>query len=374
MKKLQLIFIFICTFSFISCANQNIDLSTYKTTSSSKVAILDKCRKYYDKEKVSVAVVNFTNNSNFSQGNINNQNSNTSAGIGVSIIGVGMGAKSYKSKTVRTVNPKLREAFIPLIENMLLNTKSVKLITRSDLPKVNNELKLQDSGLLDPKSIVEFGKTSGVKYLVTGSIDYVNHSFKNYTQYTSKIYNATKYSNDSDIKLASAGLHLATSFLNGTKINTAITIKIIDVATSNIIFSEQIKSKTKLNTKNKPSYDELVGSVKHTISESLPKLKNKLLEQFSYYGYINQIKQNENNTIVKINFGTDDNVKENDIFILHKMEVFKDPLTNKTKCDISKTAIELEASEHITKNYTWAKIDNENTDKIKLLQLIKKLN
>ncbi len=360
---------------FTGCGNDQVDLSIYKKNITKTINLDNSCKYLYNRSKPTVAVVNFTNNSNFGVANINNKNSDASVGIGFSIIGVGAGVKSSKSKTVRVVDPKLASAFIPSIENMILDTGGAKLFTRSDMNKVDAELKLQDSGLLDPKSVVDFGLQSGVQYIITGSIDYVKHNFKNYTQYTSKIANATMYSNNDNLKMAAAAVHLATSFLDGTKIQTGITIKMIDVATGGIIFTKSIKSETKLNSKSKPTYDQLVGAVKQSINEVLPQLKTKLLEQFSLEGYITKIKQyQDDDIVVQINLGKDDNIKIGDKFVVQDIDISVDPLTMKKSCELLDTKLILKATQHISKTHTWTIMENGNNLDIKLLQIVKKVN
>ena len=373
MKKLNTIIILIVTILLAGCGSSSkLNLSTYTKNVNKKLNLDPFCKSIYTKEKPSIAVVNFTNNSNFGVANTNDKNSNASVGIGVSIIGVGAGFKSHKSKTVRVVDPKLASAFIPLIEKMVLNTGGVKLYTRTDMDKVDSELKLQDSGLLEPSSVVEFGLTSGVQYIITGSIDFVEHNFKNYSQYTKQVSNATRYTNNDNLKIAAAALHFATSFFDGTKIKTAITVKMIDVSTGNIVFTEQIQSETKIKSKTKPTYGQLVGAVKSSIIKALPKLQNKLYDQFTSSAYVTKIKKHKDDIIVQINIGKNENIKQGTKFILQNVELSQDPLTNKKTCDKLNTNIILEASEHISSKTTWTKVIEGEAEQVKLLQLVKR--
>jgi curli biogenesis system outer membrane secretion channel CsgG len=370
----KLILLITIIYSFTACSSNNLNLTDYSKNINKKLNIDPFCKSIYTREKPRVAVVNFTNNSNFGVANVNNSNSNASVGIGVSIIGMGAGVKSNKSKTSRVVDAKLASAFIPLIEQMVMNTGGVKLFTRSDLGKVDTELKLQDSGLLDPSSVVEFGMNAGVQYIITGSIDYVEHNFKNYSKYTGAISKATMHSDNTNLKLASAAVHFMSSFFDGTTIKTAATLKIIDVKTGQIVFSKQIKNETKLKSKNEPTYGQLVGAIKSSISKALPSLQNKLQEQFATLAYVSKIKKNnDNNIIVQISLGTNDNITKGNKFVLQNVELSQDPLTNKKSCDIVDTNIIIEASKHISSSKTWAKVIEGNKKDIKLLQLAKKI-
>jgi curli biogenesis system outer membrane secretion channel CsgG len=356
------------------CISSSVNLLDYTQTISPKMELNNECKVYYNKEKPSVAVVNFTNNSNFGVADENNKNEDASAGVGVSIIGVGIGAKSSSSKTSRVVDPKLASSFIPQIEQMLLETGGVELFTRSDYDKVDSELKLQDSGLLDPQSVVEFGLTSGVKYLVTGSIDYVEHNHKEYSKYTGALVQASRYSTDDNFKIATVALDLATGLFDGTLIKTAATVKILDVATGKIIFTKQIQNETKLNSKKAPTYSQLVGALKNNIAQALPSIQEHFTQQFVPDGYITKIKhsEDEEDMIVQINMGSDENIMAGDILKVNTIETTTDPLTNQVTCEKIPLGIELEATQHISPTHTWTKVIDGDVKNIKLLQLVEK--
>jgi curli biogenesis system outer membrane secretion channel CsgG len=353
---------------FSGCMSNKVNLADYKQHIKIKETIPQICKSNYKKEKTKVAVVNFTNNSTFGAASLTKKASDARVGI----IGMSIGAKSDSSTTIRTVEPKLAKAFIPLIEKMLLNTGGTQLYTRSDLDKVDAELKLQDSGLLDPNSVVEFGLTSGVKYIITGSIDYVDYKFKDYSQYTGKLSNAVKNSDDDNVKMAAAAINFATSFFDGTSIKTAITVKILDVATGKVVFSQQIKKDTKINSKKEPTYDQLVGAVKNCISEALPVLQTQFQEQFSLKGYITKLRKNGDDIIAQINLGREDEVKVGQVFLVQSLEESEDPLTNKKSCDLLNTNIKLTVTKHISKNTSWLKVEDTNAN-IKLLQLVRRI-
>jgi len=295
-----------------------------------------------------------------------------SAKLSIGITGFDAGAQSSSSKTSRMVDPKLSAAFIPLIEQMIMETGGIELYTRSDLDKVDAELKLQDSGLLDPNSVVEFGKTSGVKYIVTGSIDYVEHSFKDYSSNTEQLSKATANSDNDNIKLLATGLNFVAGMFDGTTIKTALTVKILDVATGKVVFSKQIKNDTLLNSKKKPTYGQLVEAIKTNISEAIPTLQKQFASQFGTNGYISKIRKNGDDYIAQINMGTKDNIKKGDKFIVYSIETSIDPLTNKSSCDTIATDIELEATEHISQTQTWTKVIDGDGKNIRLLQLVRR--
>ncbi len=359
----------ILSFLLSGCFSSTLNISDFKQIITTKENIPKICISNYKKEKPSVAVINFTNNSTFGTASLNSKNAGASAGIS----GFYIGATSHSNNVVRIVEPRLAKAFIPLIENMLLNTGGTKLFTRSDLNKVDTELQLQDSGLLDPKSVVEFGLTSGVKYLITGSIDYINHNFNNYSQHTGKLSNAVSRSENNSVRIAAAALTLASSFFDGTTVNTAITVKILDVATGQIVYSEQIKTNTKISSRKEPTYDQLIGAVKDCIIDALPILQSQFQEQFALKGYITKLRKNGNNIVAQINLGRDDKIKKDQVFVVQAMDVSTDPFTNIESCDLIDTNVKLVATQHIDKNKSWLKVDDAKNSNIKLLQLVKKI-
>ena len=364
---LRLLFSLVFASLFIACTSTNINIADYSKNITQKLSIDPICKSLYNNSKPSVAVVNFTNNTNFNLAQTNNSDSYAE----LDIINIGMNSSNSK----RQINPKLSSAFIPQIEQMVLNTNGARLFTRSDLNKVNNELKLQDSGLLDPNSIVQFGLNSGVQYIITGSIDYISHNFSNYSSYTGTLAHASLYTNDSKLQLASAAVFLASSFFDGTKIKSAVTVKIIDVATAQIVFSKQIKTSQRIHSNRNPSYSQLVGIIKRGINNALPSIQNKLKEQFSKTAYINKIRKipTQDDIIVQVTVGKDNDIKEGDEFILQNIEVSQDPFSNIKTCEKINTNIKLIATQEISDTHTWLKVLDENISNIKLLQFAKKI-
>jgi len=372
-KKINIFISFFVLLMFSACnSSKHLDISKYSININDKLNLHNACKILYNQKNPSVAVVNFTNNSSFNIANTKYNNNDFYAGIGLNIIGVGIGSKSSKYTNSRIVKAKLASAFIPMIESMIRQTGGVNLFTRSDYDKIDAELKLQDSGLLDPKSVVEFGLNSGVKYLVTGSIDYVSHNYKNYSNITGQLLHASLYTNDDKAKIAAATLHLSSSFFDGTEIKTAVTIKILDVASGKIVFSKQLKNKSKLNSNIKPSYSQLVEAIKENISQALPLVQNKLNNYFKKNGYISRIKSNMNDKIVQISLGSNDMIKESDEFLVYNVDVSKDPLTNQISCQTLFSNITLMISKNISSNNSWATVIQGEQDKLKLLQIVKR--
>ncbi len=366
MRYYNLLFLVIVLIFFISCSSKDININKYDKKIAKTYDIPQSCKKYYKNNKLKVAVVNFTNNSTFGRANTKVSSKSFEAGIGF----IGIYGDSDSSGNTRVVEPKLANAFIPKIEQILLNTGGVDLYTRSDMDKINAELKLQDSGLLSSDSVVKFGKLSGVRYIVTGSVDYVKHKFQNYSQYSGGLLNASAYSSDKDVVAAAALIHLVSSLFDGTDINVGTTVKILDVKTGKIMFSKQIQEDVSIKSNQRPTYSELSGAVKYSINKALPSLTKEFQKYFSLNGYITNIKTDGENYIAKTNLGEADGIKKGDNFTLLSLDNHKDPISGEIKCSISKTSTKLEATKYINKKSSWLKTDNIKS--LKIYKLIKK--
>ncbi len=366
MKFYHILYTVLLSLFLVSCSSKDVDIGKYDKKITRTYKIPKACKKLYKNSKLKVAVVNFTNNSSFGRANTKTSNNDYEAGIGF----VNIYSKSAKHSNTRVVEPKLANAFIPKIEQMLLDTGGVDVYTRADMGKVNAELKLQDSGLLDSDSVVQFGKLSGVRYIVTGSVDYVKHKFQNYSQYSGSALNASAYSGDSDVVAAVAVIHLVSSLFDGTDVDVGTTVKIIDVKTGKIMFSKQVKESVAIKSNQKPTYSELAGAVKYSIDKALPSLANKFQKHFSLNGYVTNIKTNGENYLAKINLGEKDGIKKSDKFTILSLESHKDPISGKTKCTTSRTSSQLTATKYINDSSSWLKTDKINN--LKIYKLIKK--
>ncbi|OPX26622.1 MAG: hypothetical protein B1H07_04040 [Campylobacteraceae bacterium 4484_166] len=358
--------LFVAVLLFASCASKtDINIDKYTKSINKSFKIPESCKKYYTMKKQKVAVVNFTNNSTFGRANTKSSSSHTKVGLGF----ISISGSADKHGNTKVVDPRLASAFIPKIEQMLLNTKAVELYSRSDMDKIDTELKLQDSGLLDSNTVVKFGKLSGVNFIITGSIDYVKHKFQNYSQYSGGLLNAAAYSDNDNLLLLSAGIHLVSALSDGTDIEVGTTLKILDVKTGKIMFSKQVEEKVSIRSNTKPTYEELVGAVKYSINKALPSLKAELSKHFSQTGYIRQIKTDGDRFAVQINMGRDSNIKQSDKFFVLNLESFKDPVSGKVGCDISKTGTILKATNNINKKNSWLISDTiDNLSKNKLVK------
>lgn len=370
------------------CSGNKVDVLAFPTKIKSKVVIPEVCMPQYKSAMPTVAVVDFTNNSTFGKAQMNDTSSKSevnrkaAAAVGVvaSPAGVGIGGvsasnvkrNSKTSSVQRSVDAKISESITGPLETIVVNSGGAKLFTRSDMDKIDAELKFQDSGLIDPNSAVKFGKVSGVRYIITGSIDNVEQNYRDNSAAASGVNRMTSQSDNNATKLVGALLSIGASVTDGMLISTKLTVKVLDVETGKIVFTKQLEEETNIGKIPEPSYDQVVGAIKASMMNSLPMLEEDLATYFAVKGYITQIRSKDAEMIAQVNVGLDLKVSENQLFKVYAFEENEDPMSGDISCDLIETTTKLRASQQITKGTTWATIDKGDASILKLGQLVQK--
>ncbi|MEA3384216.1 MAG: CsgG/HfaB family protein [Campylobacterota bacterium] len=370
------------------CGGNKLDVLSYPKKIKTKVSIPEICMPKYKSAMPTVAVMDFTNNSTFGKADIDqtkgeSQTSKKSAavaGIVASPVGIGVGmaaasdtkSKSKVTNVKRSVDAKLSASVTGPLETLIVNSGGAKLFTRSDMDKVDAELKFQDSGLVDPNSAVEFGKTSGVRYIITGSIDNVEQNYRDNSAAAGGLAKVTAKNDNQGVRLLGSLLNMGASMTDGMIITTKMTVKMLDVQTGKIIFSKQLEETGNIGKIKEPNYDQIVGGIKAAMLEALPVLNEDLANYFAVKGYITQIKAKDKDIIAQVNIGRDLKVVENQVFNVYQFDEMEDPMSGDKSCDVIQTTTKLRASQQITKNTTWVTIEDGEGDTLKLGQLVQK--
>lgn len=362
---------FISIFS-TGCFNKNLHFTQYTNKIHTKEKIPKICKSEYRSILPRVAVVDFTNNSSFGKAKTNDKSKSIQGGVGVFPTFVGIKGESVSRQTNRTVDPKLSSAIVPLVESMILKTGGATLISRADMEKVDAELKFQDSGLLDPDTVVEFGKNSGVQYIVTGSINYVKRNYSGYSSASQAVHNVTKNNSDPVVQIAGALIHVGTVLFDTMNINTSATIKVIDVSTGEIAFSQDITQEIDIGNYPHPTYGQIIGGIKAAIAQSLPQLEKDFQRYFSIQGYITQIREKDDDFIIQLSLGNQYKIEPEQLFKVYHFEENKDPLTNKVTCEKIELPVILKATKQISNTHTWAVVHEGEEQALKLLQIVQK--
>ncbi|MEA3512616.1 MAG: CsgG/HfaB family protein [Campylobacterota bacterium] len=373
---------------FTGCGGNKLDVLSYPKQIKQKVDIPEICMPKYKSAMPTVAVMDFTNNSTFGKAEIDTTKSNSETtkksaavvGIVATPVGVGVGGASVqntktnskRTNVKRSVDAKLSSSVTGPLESLIVNSGGAKLFTRSDMDKIDAELKFQDSGLVDPDSAVEFGKTSGVRYIITGSIDNVDQKYRDNSEATGGLADATAQSDNQALQLFGALANVAASVTDGMVITTKLTVKMLDVQTGKIVFSKTLEESGNIGKIPDPSYDQTVGGIKKAMMEALPVLKEDFANYFAVKGYITKIKANGDDRIAQLNIGRDLKVVENQLFNVYAFEESEDPMSGEKSCDVIETNTKLRASQQIQPKTTWVTVEDGEGKSLRLGQLVQK--
>jgi TolB-like protein len=340
------------------------------------------------KEIPKVAILPFANNSSFgkadtttsdTQASYNRASASavgfTNGGIGVAHVEKGS-SQSHTNTTKRTVDPKLDKAITSALEGKLADMGGADVYSRTDLDKVMQEQKFQQSGLVDENTMVQVGKLAGVKYIITGSIDSVTQKYEDYTGAAQAATNGGQQKQqDIGSMLFKAALNAGASAASGMKITTRVTFKVIDVETGKIVASVQKEETKNIGQIKNPTYDQVIGGIKDDIMEALDDAKEELSDFFGVKGYITQVRSDKEHKkyIAQINLGKKDKVKPGQTFKVYSFEENEDPVSGEVTCDKTTMNVELKVSDNqLQDKKAWTVADGEDAPNLRPGQVIKR--
>jgi hypothetical protein len=143
-------------------------------------------------------------------------------------------------------------------------------------------------------------------------------------------------------------------------------VRIIDVETGEVLFSEKITGRENLGKLPYPGFAEVVGGVKKAASQNMSRLKPALAKQFIAKGYILQIKISPDGKerIALINIGRNNGLNEGTRLSVYTFSDLEDPLTGKKTCDQSKLPVTLVMTEQLRADTAWVLVEG-NAEQIK---------
>jgi len=382
MIKKYIIAIIFITIIFTGCVPK-ISLSDYPSKIYMPITIPDSCKSEYKKlmKPPKIAVINFTNNSNFGVGKVTNKSNSYKAGInlGVTPFGIGAGVNKKNNQNIvnRIVDPKLDKAITSAFETILANMGGVEVYSRNDLEKILKEQKLEHSGLFNSQTLTKLGKLTGVNYIITGSIDSVSQEYKDYTDITrfasSVIVETSK--NKKTALLTGTAAQVANKFISGMKITTTVSFRVLDIETGKILFSKQITESKNIGRYPNPKYSQIIGAIKYNIIQGLQQVKSEFSTFFTPKGYILQVRSDKSykNFIAQINLGSKDHILPGQTFKVYKFNEFIDPVTHKKQCDTSFMNIKLIVSKNqIQEHRSWSVVNGKNVKEIRVGNIVKR--
>lgn len=342
------------------------------------------CKAVYEATIPRVAVVNFTNNTTFDyakmvQANVQGSGERTRVGgagvaVGPGVAGVVWGEKektkfqAESQRIERDINAKLAESVEDGVVDEMVNMGGAKVYTRSEMKKILDEHKFQQSGLVDDRQLIQLGKLAGVKFLLTGSVNNVNLSYKTFT--------AAKEGAQKYLGLAGyVGAAIAET-QEGWNIETEVTMRILDVETGEVVFSKKVSGREILGKIPYPNYDVLIGGVKKAAAKGLRDARPQLSKWFTVKGYIIQTRTSPDGKerSALINIGEQQGLKAGSKLFVYTFQEIKDPFTNKSTCDVVKLPVELVVTEQIQPDKAWVIMKGEpNTIKrVRTAQLVER--
>jgi curli biogenesis system outer membrane secretion channel CsgG len=403
--KTFLLFVVLSCF-LVSCATvPTIDPTALPVDKGPREVIPNACRSAYESSFPKIAVVNFSNNTPFENMNVIQSHlagsgyGRTTGGAAVGITPRGPGAawgtwersryRQNAEETQRQVSAKLAASIEDSITDDLVNMGGMKVFTRNEMEKILSEQKFQQSGLVDEATLVSLGKLVGVKYIVTGSINNVELSYTSYESARRGSQDAGRVvaRRSEDTGTALAGVLIGTVIaatletMEGWNVSTEVTLRMLDVETGQVLFSDKVSGKQFVGKSPKLDYDAVIGGIKKAASKGLETARPKLSAWFTVKGYIRQIRTSpdEQNRYANLSIGNNMGLKPGSKLIAYTFEELEDenPLTGEKKisCNRFKLPVQLIVTDQVQADNSWATIEGspENIKRVKVGQLVERM-
>jgi len=383
MRRSFLILLFIT--SLFGCATvAKIDPTAFIPDTGLKETIPPVCRSSYELAIPKVAVVNFTNNTTFEyakmvQASVQGASQRTAVGgaavgVGPGVAGIVWGSKEQaqfqadSQRIEREVNAKLSESVEDGVMNEIVNMGGAKVFTRNEMQKVLEEHKFQASGLVDEKTLVQFGKLAGVKFIVTGSVTNVNLKWVS--------LEATKSGLQKHLGLVGSIVAAGVEQQEGWNIDTDISLRIIDVETGEVVFSKAVSGKHIIGKTPYPNYDALIGGIKKAAQKAIADARPELSKWFTLRGYIIQTRTSSDGKqrAALVNLGYKHGLKEDMQLIVYTFQEIEDPFSGKKSCDKVKLPVVLKPTNQIQEESGWFIVegDEQSIRRVKTGQLVER--
>lgn len=347
------------------------------------------CRSLYESAIPSVAIAPFSNNTPFDyakeiQANVAGslyRQQKEAAAAGVAPGGVGAVWSVSEQRQFLTdlrmsqqdMNSRLSESVEEGVMDQFKGLGGVKVYTRKDMPRIFDEMKFQQSGMVDEKTAVKLGKLIGARYIVTGSFNNIALSYTSMQELrraSRDLGNKTAeqlegWAGVAAIVVGAAGA-VAAEAVEGWKIDAEVMVRIVDAETGEVLFSEKITGRENIGKMAYPGFAEVVGAVKKAASQKMGNLKQSLSKHFIARGYIFQTRTSPDGSqrIALINLGRINGLREDSRLSVFAFSEIEDPITGRKICDQSRLPVTLIMTEQLQPDKAWVLIDG-NSDQVK---------
>ncbi len=364
---------------------------------SEREAIHPVCKNLYESSIPKVAIAPFSNNTPFDyaeeiQSSVSGTSQRQQRGAAITYkaprSGVVVWGTSERSRfqedirmTQREMNSKLGASIEEGVMDQIKSLGSVKVYTRREIAKTFDELKLQQSGMVDATTAVKLGKLVGVRYIVTGSFNNIAIS---YTSLESLRMGSRDVGNKAGNQmegwggvaavLVGAAGSVAAEAAEGWKLESEVMVRILDVETGEVVFSKKLIGKVNIGKMRYPGFAEIVGGVKKAAAKDLADLKPALAKYFIVKGYIYQTKTSVDGKekIALINLGKNNGLHEGSKLTVYTFQEVEDPISGKSTCDQSSLPVTLRMTEQLQVDKSWVVIEGNQQalKKVKVGQLV----
>ena len=208
-----------------------------------------------------------------------------------------------------------------IIENKLANENTIQLYSRSQIVNILREQKFQMT-VSDPDTVAQFGRLSGVDYLITGYVNSIGYSY---------------YEKPASNFISVNSMNLFSFYHKDPEkhwtVSTDFTIQLIDVSTGKIIKSERFTdSLTKQLNYFNPSF--ILNMAKESVSNALSSFMSKFGYYFDKPMYIDEMRGKISQVL--ISKGTNYGINKGDILNMYATEEISDLNTGKALCQLRK--------------------------------------
>ncbi len=367
-----------------SGAAVQIDSASFLPDRVSRETVPDCCRALYDTASTRVAIAPFSNNTPFDyakevqvhvEGTSDRQVRGAAAGRATrSTAGVVWGTDDRRRfqqdtrMTQQEMNSKLSESLEDSVLDQIRGIPGVRVYTRKELAKVFDEMKLQQSGMVDQSTAVQLGKLAGAKYIVTGSFNNIALAYRS----TQSIQRggrdvgrraADQRKGDDALWAALAGHAVAAvaEAAEGWSVEAEVLVRVLDVESGEVIFSKRFSGKESLGKMPYPGFAEVVGGVKKAGTKNMEDLRPALSRNFSARGYVIQTKTSPDGSrrIALVSLGSKAGVKENLQLSVYAFSEVEDPVSGQKTCDQSRLPVVLRITDQIQHDKAWAAIEGD---------------
>lgn len=361
-----------------------IDSASFLPDRGSREIVPDCCRALYDTASTRVAIAPFSNNTTFDYarevqvhvtGASERQVRGAAAGRatrgGTGVVWGTDERRRFQQDTRMTrqeMNAKLSESLEDSVLDQIRGIPGIRVYTRKELSKVFDEMKLQQSGMVEQSTAVQLGKLAGAKYIVTGSFNNIALSYRS----TQSIQQggrdigrraADQRKGDDALWAALAGHAVAAvaEAAEGWSVEAEVLVRVLDVESGEVIFSKRFSGKESLGRIPYPGFAEVVGGVKKAGTKNLEDLRPALSKNFSARGYIIQTKTSPdgNRRIALVNLGGKVGMTEDTRLSVYTFSEVEDPINGRKTCDQSRLPVVLRITDQIQQDKAWCTIEGE---------------